>query len=194
MNDTIVWRWFGGLVAVVVAVLGLWWFFYTPPLSQQLAFEQAIIPSSPTGSSGEVSVFTQGTNTVAQVLATLSGSSQFEAVLSSTGVSATLGGKGPYTVFVSTDAGYNLLPKGTVSGMTPAQKKRFAQYAVVSGRALNIDAVSNGMVQALSGDTLNFHVGSTGMVQVNSSFALQEYKVKNGIIYVINQPLLPPVK
>jgi uncharacterized surface protein with fasciclin (FAS1) repeats len=111
-----------------------------------------------------------------------------------TGVGATLGAKGPYTVFVSTDAGFSLLPAGTVSRMTAAEKKRFVQYSIVSGRALDINAVNSGSVKTLSGDTLNFHVGSTGLVQVNSSYALGAYKTSNGIVYVLNQPLLPPQK
>ncbi len=76
--------------------------------------------------------------------------------------------------------------------MTAAQKKRMVQYSVVSGRALNVNVQDSGSVKALSGDLLNFNVGSTGLVQVNSSYALAAYKATNGIVYVINQPLLPP--
>jgi uncharacterized surface protein with fasciclin (FAS1) repeats len=133
--------------------------------------------------------------TVAQVVASLSGTSEFQGDFVSTGVSASLTGKGPYTVFIPTDAGYNLVKPGTISGMTPTQLKRFVQYHVVSGRALDVDAVQNGTIQALSKDTLNFTVQKdTGFVQVNSSFALTAYKASNGIVYVINQPLIPPSK
>ncbi len=133
--------------------------------------------------------------TVAQVVASLSGVSEFQSAFVSTGVSASLTGKGPYTVFVPTDTGYNLVKPGTITGMSAAEFKRFVQYHVVSGRALDLDALQNGTIQALSKDTLNFAVQkSTGFVQVNSSFAVTAYKASNGIVYVINQPLIPPAK
>jgi uncharacterized surface protein with fasciclin (FAS1) repeats len=132
-------------------------------------------------------------SSVAAVVAGLSGASEYAGLFSSAGVGATLTGKGPYTVFVSTDAGYALLKPGTITNMTAAQKKRLIQYSIVSGRMLNISATDSGTITALSKDTLNFNVNDSGLVQVNSSFALRAIKASNGIVYIINQPLLPPV-
>lgn len=129
---------------------------------------------------------------IAGIVAGLTGSSEYASLFNSTGIGATLGARGPYTVFVSTNAGYALLKPGTISNMTAAQKKRLVQYSIVSGRALDVNVQDSGQVNALSGDKLNFSVGSTGLVQVNSSYALAAYKATNGIVYVINQPLLPP--
>jgi len=126
------------------------------------------------------------------LLAELTGDSTYVSFYNSTGVGATLGARGPYTVFVSTDAGYALLKPGTIANMTAAQKKRMIQYSVVSGKALNVNVQDSGSVKALSGDLLNFNVGSTGLVQVNSSYALGAYKASNGIVYILNQPLIPP--
>jgi uncharacterized surface protein with fasciclin (FAS1) repeats len=131
---------------------------------------------------------------VASIVAGLTGVSQYQGFFDSTGISNTLVDTGPasYTVFVSTDAGYNLLAAGTIANMTAAQKKRMVQYSIVSGKALNVNVADSGSVKTLSGDEVNFKVGTTGLVQVNSSYALAAYKGSNGIVYVINQPLIPP--
>ena len=118
--------------------------------------------------------------------------SEYESYLGSTGVGSSITGKGPYTVFVSTDAGYALLKPGTIVNMTAAQKKRLIQYSIVSGKELDVDVQNSGSVKALSGDELNFTVSDSGAVQVNSSYALAAYKASNGIVYVVNQPLIPP--
>jgi uncharacterized surface protein with fasciclin (FAS1) repeats len=129
---------------------------------------------------------------VAAIVAGLTGSSEYAGFFSDTGVAGSVGAKGPYTVFVSTDGGYALLKPGTITNMTAAQKKRMIQYSVVSGKMLDVNVADSGSVKALSGDLLNFNVGSTGLVQVNSSYALAAYKGSNGIVYILNQPLVPP--
>jgi len=189
MNTTT--GWIVGVIIVLLLIAGGWWLIQPgSPTSENAGFAT----TTTSGNNQAPIVFTNRPNdTVDTVVASLASESQAAAILSSTGVSGTLSGKGPYTVFISTDAGFNLLPKGTITNMTSAQKKRLAQYSVV-GKLLNVSATDSGTVQALSGDPLNFNVQDSGLVQVNSSFVLEQYKTKNGIVYVINQPLLPPVK
>jgi uncharacterized surface protein with fasciclin (FAS1) repeats len=195
MEGRNIWAWVGGIIVLIVVVYGIWWFMSQPaatPTTQ--TNNQATTTVTDNGTGVPVSVTDRTSETSASVIAGLSGGSQYASLFSSAGGAANLSGKGPYTIFVSSDAGFGLLPAGTISNMTTAEKKRFVQYSIVSGKALDIDATNSGTIQALSGDALNFHVGPTGLVQVNSSFALQEYKTSNGIVYVLNQPLLPPVK
>ena len=120
---------------------------------------------------------------------------RFSALLAQTGVAALLKGKGPYTIFVPTDRALRELPSGTLENMTAAQIKRLVEYHVVMGRAIDVDAVDTGTVQALSGDALNFSL-QTGdqSARVNSSIVLEGYTTKNGIVYLINSVLLPPIK
>ena len=81
-------------------------------------------------------------------------------------------GKGPYTVFVPTDGAFANLTDA-ISTMTAAEKKRLVQYAVVSGKRLDLDAVSSGTHIALSKDTLNFQVHpQTKLAYVNNGYAL----------------------
>lgn len=190
MHNSKVW-WIVGIL-VLVAILGGVWFMSQG--STAATEEETITPVATTTSevSGASQVRVQtSTGTVAAVVANVSNGETFASYLASTGVGATLTGKGPYTVFVSTDGAFSRLAPGTISSMTAAQKKRMVQYHVVAGKLLDVDAINNGQIQALSRDTLNFNVDGN-KVYVNSGYVLQAYKASNGMVYVINAVLLPP--
>lgn len=191
-NNT--WGWVAGIVAVLV-VVGIWWYVSATPGGQS---------GTTASSTQETASSTQGTNvtsvtvqtrsgSVAAIVASLSEGSTFNSYLTSTGVASSLTGKGPYTVFVPDNQAFALLPTGTISNLSAAQKKRLVQYHVVSGKALDIDAVSSGTYTALSKDSLNFSVNLTyKQAFVGSGYAITEYKATNGIVYVISAVLIPP--
>jgi len=206
MNGNNVWSWIGGIIVVVLIIGGLIWWMggnsamqagdnvaSTTPTTTTSANSSAIDTSGANTDEAPVTVNTKNSSkSIAQIVAGLTGSSEYASYFNSTGVGATLGARGPYTVFISTNAGFALLKPGTITGMSAAQQKRMVQYSIVSGKALDVNAADSGSIKALSGDELNFKVGSTGLVQINSSYALAAYKASNGIVYVINQPLIPP--
>ncbi len=196
MNERNTWGWIIGVIVVLLIIGGVWWWAAGPdtgtPGNMASSTTATTTTNTPTGTGGNVTVIDKSSQSIASIVAGLTNSSQYASLFNSTGVGSTLGVRGPYTVFISSDAGYNLLPPGTLANMTAAQKKRMIQYSVVSGKALDIDAQDAGSIKTLSGDEVNFSVGSTGLVQVNSSYAIAEYKASNGIVYVLNQPLLPP--
>jgi uncharacterized surface protein with fasciclin (FAS1) repeats len=86
---------------------------------------------------------------------------RFNQLLSQTGVINSISGKGPYTVFVASDGAFSRLPPGTINNMSATQLKRTMQYHVVSGKALDVDAIESGQIQALSRDMINFQVDTT---------------------------------
>lgn len=203
MNRDNAWSWVGGIILALLIIGGLVWWFNGGSSTQAGDMASTTDMTSATTSA----IDTSGTNTteapvvvntknsgksIAQIVAGLTGSSEYASLFSGTGVGATLGSRGPYTVFVSTNTGYGLLKPGTITNMTAAQKKRMVQYSIVPSKALDVNVQDSGSVKALSGDELNFSVGTTDLVQVNSSYALAAYKASNGIVYVINQPLIPP--
>jgi uncharacterized surface protein with fasciclin (FAS1) repeats len=177
--------------AVVIILLVIWW-----------ENNKANLPSvanpltgggTEASGTGGVSVQDSSSATVASILAGIPNAGRFNQLLSSTGVASAITGKGPYTVFVATDAAFGRLVPGTINTMSAAEQKRTLQYHIVSGKKLDVDAVQSGQVQALSGDSLNFTVDAAeGGVYVNSGYVLKVYKAKNGIIYVINSVLIPP--
>lgn len=188
--------WIVGAGIVVLVGLALWW-WSTSGFSFNYSFQPAATSTEATAQdeNAPVAVETRSSSTVAQIVAGISNANTFNAYMAQTGVAAQITGKGPYTVFVSTDGAFNRLSSGTLAAMSAADLKRMMQYHVVVGRMLDIDAVSSGNIQALSKDMLNFDVRiSDGLVLVNSAKIITQYKAKNGIVYVLNTVLLPPQK
>ena len=113
-------------------------------------------------------------------------------MLQSTGVASQLSGKGPYTLFIPINEAYAHLPPGALD-LSATALKRLAQYHVVAGRAVDVNAEISGTIQALSKDMLNFSVRpGDKSARINSAVALQEFKAQNGVVYLIDQVLLPP--
>ncbi len=185
-----------GAVVVLVLVFGAWWYYSSRSPSGMQAVDYGAPSASSTdalGSTGTVTAEDRSTSNVGSVVASLGGESRFASLLVSTGVSASLTGKGPYTIFVPTDASFGLLPAGTINNLSVAQLKRLVQYHIVSGKMIDVNAQVAGTVQALSKDMLNFTKNVNDVsARVNSSAIVRAYRTNNGIVYVINQVLLPP--
>lgn len=173
----------GVLVLCVVILLALW-------LGAGGTFPTSFSTIIPAGD--EQNTNTQSSKTVASIIAGIGYGGRFSQLLSSTGVGATLTGKGPYTVFVATDGAFGRLVPGTINNLSAAEQTRLVQYHVVVGKKLDVDAVSSGNIQALSKDMINFQVDAKKDVYVNSGKVLETYRASNGIVYVINSVLLPP--
>jgi uncharacterized surface protein with fasciclin (FAS1) repeats len=132
--------------------------------------------------------------TITSIAEGLPDATQFATLLSSTGVAAQIKTGEPYTIFVPTDRALSQLPAGMLSSMTPTELKRLVEYHVVVGRAVDVNAVNSGSITALSNDALNFQIQPGDQsARVNSAVVLEEYKGKNGVVYLINQVLLPPI-
>lgn len=181
------WAWALVVVALCTAAVAMWG-------SQE---PMGTTPGSTVGGANQGS--TQGSskpaatdNSVAGVIARLPEASAFNSYMVANGIPGTLTG-GTYTIFVPSNSAFATLPKGTVSGLSPAAQKRLVQYHVVAGKALDTDAVSSGTYQALSRDTLNFSVNlQTGASYVNSGKILSQHKATNGIVYIVSSVLFPP--
>lgn len=133
---------------------------------------------------------------VLAIIAGLSSASQFNAILRSTGVAATLTASSTrkYSIFVPTNGAFGQLPDGTISDMTAEEKVRMVEYHVVPGTGINASAEVAGTAQALSGDYLNFSDSAQNVPMVNSAVIITEYTGKNGVVYLIDNVLLPPKK
>jgi uncharacterized surface protein with fasciclin (FAS1) repeats len=195
--NTKYWGWGLAVLAVILIVAAWMW-----GRSHNTSTLQAVDYGAPAASSTDalsgptvpVVAENRSSSTVMGIIGGLQNESRFAALLANTGVSGSLTGKGPYTVFVPTDASFGQLPPGTMSAMTSAQLKRLVQYHIVSGRSIDVNAQVAGTIQALSKDMLNFSK-NTGdkSARVNSAVAIRSYKASNGIVYVISGVLLPPL-
>lgn len=194
-------------MVVVLAALGLWWLVANRPIdTSTVGFwnrgedtEATTTPDTSGGSNaGGVSVTSvnRPNTDVASIVNSLSSASRFNALFRSTGVAATIGknSTSKYTIFVPTNGAFAQLPGGTIANLSSAEKLRLVQYHVVSGRAIDVDALTASTIEALSRDMLNFNYGTDKIPMVNSAIIVTEYTGKNGTVYLIDNVLLPPKK
>lgn len=188
--------WVIGAVIVLVLGFGIYWFMNREPAGTETSNETATTTpnTATTTTSTPTTVRETRTNaTVAEVVASLADASTFNSYLTSTGVSASVKGTGPYTIFVPSNAAFGKLAPGTVSGLSASAKKRLVQYHVVSGKKLDVDALETSTIQALSRDMLNFEaLGANARGRVNNSTVIRQYNAKNGVVYIVDAVLIPP--
>jgi uncharacterized surface protein with fasciclin (FAS1) repeats len=109
-----------------------------------------------------------------------------------------LSNAGPFTVFAPTNAAFDKLPAGTVDGLLKPEKKddltNILQYHVSVG-VYKEDAFRDGQVIGqVNGDNITI-AKKDGKIMVNGTATiLAAVPASNGIVYVIDQVLLPPVK
>ncbi len=200
--------WVGAVSLIVIAALGLWWLSANRPLGSLSPLGSATsgpehasstTPTTGTKKSGPISVkkeTSKRNQDVVTIVRGLASASTFNAYFRSTGIAATINPKSQtkYTIFVPTNGAFAQLPPGTVSAMTLAEKKRLIQYHVVSGRAVDVDQMQVGTIEALSRDALNFSYGIDKIPMVNSAVVITQYEGTNGVVIVIDNVLLPPKK
>jgi transforming growth factor-beta-induced protein len=119
-----------------------------------------------------------------------------EAALAAAGLTATLDGSGPFTVFAPTDAAFDALPAGTLDDLLlPANQDQLIDiltYHVVGDDLAASDVVSATTLTMLNGETVSVTVnGSTVMIN-DAVITMTDIEASNGTIHVIDAVLLPP--
>lgn len=116
--------------------------------------------------------------------------------LKAAGLTQTLQGKGPFTVFAPTDAAFAELPQDAVQDLFKPENKevllKILTYHVVSGQVLSTD-LKSGEVKSVEGGPISVKVDAKNGVMVNDAKVIQsDIKASNGVIHVINKVILPP--
>ena len=122
------------------------------------------------------------------------------AAIKAAGLTKTLEGTGPFTVFAPTNRAFAALPKGTLRTLLkPANKAELANiltYHVVPG-ALKASEISPGPVKTVIGATFTVN-SANGKLTITDGKGRTVQIIKtnilasNGVIHVINGVLLPP--
>lgn len=185
----------GGLIVLASIGFGVWWWGSDRDLLEAETPNQQATTTTQgqTQSQGQIAREDRTSTDVASIVASIPEASSFAALFASTGASASISPSGTYTIFVPTNGAFANLTAGTLSNMSATQKRRLVEYHMVSGRAIDTDAVDTGTITAVSKDTLNFEIRDTdNAAMVNSAFVLKQYKAKNGIVYLVSSVLVPP--
>jgi uncharacterized surface protein with fasciclin (FAS1) repeats len=118
------------------------------------------------------------------------------AALKAAGLTETLSGEGPFTVFAPTDAAFAALPQDALQELLKPENKdilvKILTYHVVPGRVTSTD-LKSGEVKTVEGDPVNVKVDPTAGVTVNEARVVQpDIQASNGVIHAIDKLILPP--
>jgi len=116
------------------------------------------------------------------------------AAVEAAGLTETLNGYGPFTVFAPTNAAFAKIPADQLTALLndPAKLKAVLLYHVVSGKVMAADVVTMTSATSLEGSPLNIMVnGSTVMVN-DATVTATDIAASNGVIHVIDTVLMPP--
>lgn len=116
------------------------------------------------------------------------------------GLTETLKGTGPFTVFAPTNAAFDKLPKAALASLTDpaslAKLKGVLTYHVIPGRILAADIKEGQELTTLNGEKLHFTVKEGKVMVSNGKDAPAKVQIadvisKNGVTHVIDGILLP---
>ena len=109
------------------------------------------------------------------------------------GLTETLKGEGPFTVFAPTDEAFAKVPKGTLDALLKDKAKLTAvlTYHVVVGRVGSKDVAGMPSAKTVNGQELSIDA-KDGKVKVDQATVTQaDIPATNGVIHVIDRVLMP---
>ncbi|MFK7819765.1 MAG: fasciclin domain-containing protein, partial [Planctomycetaceae bacterium] len=120
------------------------------------------------------------------------------AAIEAAGLTKTLQGKGPFTVFAPTDKAFAKLPKGTLTSLLKKENKgklaAILKYHVVSGQVSARDAVQAQKAKTLEGSSTSVSIRD-GRLFINDAGVLaNDVKAANAVIHIIDSVLIPSEK
>ena len=189
----------------LAAVLGLSTLFYLPTLARANPKEGNNYSQNsprPAQNSPEANPSSEGTNSTSQggtIVAIASSNDQFKTLtkaLEAAGLTETLAGTGPFTVFAPTDAAFSALPPETLQALLKPENKnllvKILTYHVVPGKVLSSD-LKNGEVKTVEGSPVNVRVDADQkQVLVNDARVIRaDIQASNGVIHIIDRIILP---
>ncbi|MGD8320884.1 MAG: fasciclin domain-containing protein [Gemmatimonadota bacterium] len=118
------------------------------------------------------------------------------AALDATGLTETLKGAGPFTVFAPTDEAFAALPAGTLEALLadPATLASILTYHVVAGEVTAQQVVGLDSAETVNGAAVSISV-ENGMVMIDDATVVAaDVFATNGVIHVIDKVILPPTQ
>lgn len=137
-----------------------------------------------------------GPVTVADTIAADPSLSTLNGLIQSAGLTDTLKGPGPFTVFAPTNDAFKAVPAKTMDalGKDPVALKGVLTYHVLPMKAMAAD-VKNGKVKTVNGADVELSkAGDYVTVGEGAIVTKANMAASNGVVHVIDAVLLPPVK
>lgn len=121
--------------------------------------------------------------------------STLNGLVKAAGLTETLQGPGPFTVFAPNDAAFKALKPGTLEdlGKHPEKLKDLLAYHAVAG-TMNAKDVKNSTVKALNGEPLALSKAGDFVTVENAMAVKGDVMASNGVIHIIDTVLTSPKK
>ena len=110
------------------------------------------------------------------------------------GLSSTLKGDGPFTVFAPTNAAFDNLPDGVLDDLlaNPDILAQVLQYHVVAGKVMSADVATGSVPTLLSGASIDVVVdGAQITLNGLSNVIGADVDASNGVVHLIDEVLIP---
>lgn len=129
------------------------------------------------------------------IIATAEGAGNFTTLLAAVeaaGLTDTLKGDGPFTVFAPTDEAFAALPEGTVEGLLadPEALAKILTYHVIAGKVMSTDLSDGMMAATVNGAEVTIKLGDAVMVN-DATVTAADIEASNGVIHVIDKVIMP---
>ncbi len=109
------------------------------------------------------------------------------------GLTETLKGQGPFTVFAPTDEAFAKLPKGAVEALLKDKAKLVAilTYHVVPGNVTSSKVAGMSSAKTVNGKQVSIKARGGKVIIDNATVIQADIAASNGVIHVIDQVLMP---
>ena len=133
--------------------------------------------------------------TISETAAATPQLSTFTKLISDAGLTETLKGTGPYTVFAPTDDAFKAVPAKTLDGLAKdkALLTSVLTYHVLPGTVTSA-SVANGPVKTVQGAPIALYKSGTFVTVEEAVITTPDIAASNGVIHIVDKVLIPPVK
>jgi uncharacterized surface protein with fasciclin (FAS1) repeats len=132
---------------------------------------------------------------LAETIANTPELSTLNGLVKTAGLTETLQGPGPFTVFAPSDTAFKALKAGTLEELSknPAKVKDLLLFHAISGAVAAKD-VKNSNAKSVTGDALALAKAGDFVTIENAFVVKADVMASNGIIHIIDTVLTPPKK
>jgi uncharacterized surface protein with fasciclin (FAS1) repeats len=133
--------------------------------------------------------------TVADIISNSPDHTTLTAAVNAAGLTPTLQGEGPFTVFAPTDAAFAAIPQEVIDALLADPSGDLTSillYHVVSGTALSTNLADGQEVVTINGASVTVSIVDGEVFINNAQVTVADLIADNGVVHVIDAVLLPP--
>lgn len=130
---------------------------------------------------------------VADTIAAQPQLSTLNGLVAKTGLTDTLKGTGPFTVFAPTNEAFSKVPAKTMDDLAkdPAKLKALLTYHVVAGKVMAAD-VKNGNNKTVNGANVALSKAGNFVIVEQAVVQTADISATNGVVHTVDGVLIPP--